>query len=155
MFTKTLILAIAAAVIGAFAVSNSAVAADGETKTLNSNSYQQSASVDCENIIGSLCTVTFPPTTYTTTVVKAVSCQAGATPGSFVGFFLGTSATPNIAFYMAGAVFSAFPGSITATTNASTYLFLNKGDSPHVTAQTSNNGTQIGFLSCTIAGEHS
>jgi hypothetical protein len=150
MLTK-LILAATAAALGSFAVSSVALA-DGETKQLNNNSFQEYAFALCNT--SESCRVTFPPTTYATTVVKAVSCLVNATPGSFAGIALGTSAGEQT-FYMQAFIFQSFSDGLSVTVNAATNLFFNKGDSPHVDAFVSNGGAFFNSLVCTITGEHS
>jgi hypothetical protein len=150
MFTK-LILAVTATSLVGLAASNVALA-DGETKTLNNNSFQEYAYALCNT--SESCRVTFPPTTYATTVVKAVSCLVNATPGSFAGMALGTSAG-NQTFYMQAFVFQSFGNGLSVVVNGATYLFYNKGDIPTVDAYVSNGGSFFNSLTCTITGEHS
>jgi hypothetical protein len=152
MFTNKLILAFASTVLGSLALSSATVAADGETKTLTNNYFQEYVVVSCD-LAAISCTVTFPPTTYQTTVVKAVSCETSVTIGSVVGMALGTSAG-GASFYMPGSALVSFPTVLNVSVNASTYLFFNKGDSPYVNAFVGN-GNYTGELSCTITGEHS
>jgi hypothetical protein len=73
---------------GGLALSSVALA-DAETKQLNNNSYQEYAYVLCNT--SEWCQVAFPPTTYTTTVVKAESWLINATPGSIAGMQLGST----------------------------------------------------------------
>jgi hypothetical protein len=155
MFIKKHIAAIIACVIGAFAVSHAALAADEETRTLAKNSYQQHASVLCgAGVVG--CFLIFPPTTYTTTLVKSLSCIVPATLGSFVSFQLGGGADDLVGDYIAGSVFESFNTNLVASVNASTYVFYNKGESPIVTAFVSNGGNFYPApMICTISGEHS
>jgi hypothetical protein len=135
-----------------FAVPTAAVAADGETTTLTNNSYQQYTSFNCDSNY-SECFATFPPTTYATTIVKAVSCFVNVTSGSFVGMQLKTN-TGYQSFYMPGQVYLAFPGTLSVTVNASTYMFYAKGEIPSVVVAVEG-GTFEGAFACTISGEHS
>lgn len=151
MFTKR--LAITAAVIAAFAVSTAAVAADGETRSLTNNAFHEYASSICD-FNAFTCLVSFPSTTYATTLVKAVSCDIHVSFGSTLGFAFGPQASYE-KFYIPGSVFLA-GSDLEVTSNAPTYQFLNKGDTPVVIATVQNgNFTSGGTLSCTIAGEHS
>jgi hypothetical protein len=153
MFTTRRILAIYACVIGAFAATNAAVAADGETRTLINNAFHEYASSTCDSSAFT-CMVTFPPSAFASTVIKAVSCDIHVSFGSNLGFKLSTI-TGYESFYMPGSVFLA-GGDLEVTSNASAYLFVNKGDTPAVIATVQNGTfTGVGTLSCTIAGEHS
>jgi hypothetical protein len=150
MLTKSIL---AAVIFGGLAVSSAAMA-DGETNKLNNNSYQEYAAGTCITSGTGYCQLLFPPTTYTTTVVKAVSCAAVASPGSIAGMELGTSAGDQM-FYLPTFIFESEPNTITVTTNATTNMFYNKGDIPTVTAFVSNGGSFLNALGCTITGEHS
>ena len=153
MFTK-LILAVTATVLGGLATSSAAVAADGETKALNNNTFQEFASSGFCEPHASSCAVTFPPMIYATTVVKAVSCYTNVTLGSVVGFRLGTNSGGNQNFYMPGSIFDV-GDLLGVSVNASTYMFFNKGESPYVMVFVSNGSFSGNTFACTITGEHS
>jgi len=153
MFTTRRILAITACVIGAFAATNAAVATDGETRTLTNNAFHEFASSICDPAAFT-CNVTFPPSLYATTLVRAVSCAIHVSLGATLGFQFGPASSYET-FYMPGSVFVA-GGDLEVTSNAPTYQFLNKGDTPIVIATVQTGTfTSGGTLSCTIAGEHS
>jgi hypothetical protein len=150
MFTKKTILA--AAVLGALAVSTAALA-DGESKLLLNNPYQQGSTLaDCTN--PGLCEVTFPATTDAKTVVTAVSCIFALPPGASVAF---ATFGPDVSvkFYLQPFfyAFSNLTGFNTYGINAQVNLFLKKGDIP--AAAVSSVGGSVGGLECTISGYHS
>jgi len=153
MFAKRLILAVAASLMAVFAVSTAAVAADGETRTLTNNAYTESNNTICDPS-QPICQLTFPPTTHTTTLIKAVSCFVSVTPGSFVSMDLVSAGAPDdwsLPTYISSG---AGDNIIYVSTNASTYMYLNKGAAPFINAQVSG-GSFYTVLRCTIAGEHS
>jgi hypothetical protein len=153
MFAKSILTTL---VFGCLAVSSAALG-DVESKTLLTNSYQQSASISCAGLLND-CRVLFTPMTDAKTVITWVSCSTIVTPGSFVGFNLFNFGTSDAA-YLPAFVYSqdTFNGPLAAATNASTNLLFNKGGQAAVIAAVSNGGQfeTVSSLSCTISGYHS
>jgi hypothetical protein len=154
MFTKNLILA--AAIFGGFAVSTVALA-DGESKMLLKNSYQQQLDVACSPASNG-CRLLFPPMTDEKTVITAVSCSVAVTAGSVVGFYLGIFTT-NQSAHLPAFIFDqdTFNGPMQVATNATTNLFFNNGSQAVIIVSVSNGGQFATTLplSCTISGYHS
>lgn len=156
MFTKQLMLA--AAALGGLAASSSALA-DGETKQLINNSYQQAGQVLCGT---GGCEMTFPPITDVKTVITAVSCTLWVTQGSLVGFKLFSAGTPSApgTFFLPAFVWGQDPQfqSLQVAVNATTNFFMGKGDTPAVEALVTNGGTissESNMMYCVISGYHS
>jgi hypothetical protein len=151
MFTKQLILA--AAALGGLALSGAAVADDGESKTLLKNSYQQFGEIDCA--YAGYCGISFPATTATETHITSLSCIFVLPVGTTIGYAqVGTQNFNPRSFVQPFYYGPAFePGLSIYGINASTDLFVSKGDIP--IAVVNSNGGAVTAFQCTISGYHS
>jgi hypothetical protein len=150
MFTKNLFLAAALATLGGIAVSSAAVAEDAESKTLLNNMYQQVSSVACSTVVS--CYAYFPPMTDTTTVIEGVSCFFEVTQGTNAIVAMGaTGTTAQIALQ---PFFLANTGALNVGVNASTKLFVTKGQAVYIEVYAVG-GTNEQQMNCTISGYHS
>jgi hypothetical protein len=148
--SRRLILATAVAAL----ISGAAVAADdGESKTLLKNSYQQFGNIDCT--YAGYCGISFPATTDTETHITSLSCIFVLPVGTTIGYAqVGTQNFNPRSFVQPFYYGPAFePGLSIYGINASTDLFVSKGDIP-IAVVTSNGGAVTGFQ-CTISGYHS
>jgi hypothetical protein len=148
-----MILAVTATVFGGLAISSAAIAEDGETKTLLNNSYQQFGSIDCT--YGGYCGISFPATTATETHITSLSCIFVLPVGTTIGYAqVGTQNFNPRSFVQPFYYGPAFePGLSIYGINATTNLFVSKGDIP-IAVVTSNGGPVTG-MECTISGYHS
>lgn len=151
-----LFLSVTAILLGGFAFCTAAVADDAESKTLLKNLYQQAGTPTSPCIYsGGVCSILFPATTDTVTVITSVSCSLILPSGaSIVTAELNSQLTTQTYFVL--PTFS-YPGTDTPGMayygiNTSTNLIVNKGDKPIVSVYTANGQGNFG---CTITGYHS
>jgi hypothetical protein len=148
MFTKNLILA---AAVGGFVLTGAAIAADdGESKTLLKNSYQQTSLVGCDSVVA--CYATFPATTADNTVITAVNCYFFVTSGTQAIFALGTQQSSARLVFQ--PFFIANTGNLNVGVNATTNLFVTKGDVVFIQVYAVG-GTNEQQMTCTISGYRS
>jgi hypothetical protein len=155
MHIEQIILAAAAAALGGLVPFSAGFAADGETKTLTDNYYQQSfVNYECQQYG---CTVTFPATTAAITEITNVSCGVVLPTGTQIqsaalvsngGYGPSLGVVPQVV----GAGSNVF----TVVLNASGKLFYPVGGVPmFVLGFYTAADYSYTFINCTITGYHS
>jgi hypothetical protein len=143
-----------AAAIAAFILAGSGAHADPFATSRSASNpvedtYQETATKNCS---GGVCTLTFPATTHSKTLISHVSCFFGIPSSATVfGVNLG-SKTGSEANFVGIEKYDVFNGTSQYVVNAPTYLFFASGEQPTMTVVAT--GSQVSEFSCTVSGNY-